>query len=70
MVNKVKKKLARWKGRFLPFVGQTCLIKYVLTIIPLFDYSFFKMSSKVCNPIIRLQIDFLWSWEEIGRKIT
>jgi len=36
VVNKVKRRLDRWKGRCISMAGRICLIKYVLSSIPLF----------------------------------
>jgi len=42
IVNKIKKRLSGWKGRYLSLAGRICLIKSVFTTLPLFYMSFFK----------------------------
>ena len=60
VVNKIKKKLTRWKGRFLSFAGRVCLLKSVLTFVPLYYMSLFKMPIIVSKDIMRIQRKFLW----------
>ena len=54
MVERLKSRLSRWKGRFLSMAGRICLIKLVLSSIPLFYLSLLKMSSTVVNEIVRI----------------
>lgn len=42
MIEKMKRRLMRWKGRHLTFAGNVFLIKYVILTLPLFFISFFK----------------------------
>jgi len=42
VVAKIRNKLSRWEGKQLTFVGRVCLIKSVLSSLPLFYLSFFK----------------------------
>jgi len=65
----MKPRLCRWKGRFLSLAGKICLIKFVLTSIPLFYLSLFKMPSVVANELVRIQRNFLWGWGVDGRNI-
>ena len=69
VVDRIKNRLGRWRGRFLSMAGRICLIKYVLSSIPLFYVSLYKMSSSVLKEIVKLQRDFLWGWGSEGRKI-
>jgi len=70
VVDKIKKRLARWKGKYLSFVGKVCLLKYVITTLPLYYMSFFKMPASVQIEIKKIQKDFLLGWGSEGRKIT
>jgi len=60
VVVRMKKRLRRWKDRFLSLVGRICLIKSVLLTIPLFYLSLFKMPVVVANKLVKVQRDFLW----------
>jgi len=68
IVNKIKNKLNRWKGRFLSFAGRVCLLKSVLTSIPLYYMSIFKMSVSISEEIMKIQRKFLWGWGQKGGK--
>ena len=50
--------------------GRICLIKFVLSSIPLFSMSLFKLPSGVVGKLIRIQRNFLWGWAAEGRKIA
>ena len=70
MVDSLRSRLSRWKGRFLSMVERICLIKSILSSIPLFYMSLFKIPFAVANEIVRLQRDFLWGWGYDGRKVA
>ena len=70
MVERLKSRLSRWKGRFLSMAGRISLIKFVLSSILLFYMYLFKMPSKVVNKIVRIQRNFLWGLGSEGRKIA
>ena len=55
----MKTKLDRWKGRFISMSGRICLIIFVLSTIPLFYISMFKLPSVVLKKIVKLQRNFL-----------
>jgi len=46
VIEKVQAKLSRWKGRCLSMAGRICLIRFVLSSIPLFFMSLFKLPSR------------------------
>jgi len=54
----------------LGFCGHACLIKSVLSTLPLFYMSMFKMSAMVVKDVVKLQRNFLWGWGSGGRKIA
>ena len=70
VVEKIKSRLSRWKGRLLSVAGRICLIKSVISDLPLFYFSFFKAPVSVCNQISRIQAQFLWGWGHDSRKIA
>jgi len=70
IVDKIKSRLSRWKGRLLSLAGRMCLIKSVITVLPLFYFSFFKAPIVVCNQIKRIQAKFLWGWGFEERNIA
>jgi len=51
-------------------VERICLIKSVLSSIPLFFMSLFRLPSGVADKLVRIQRNFLWGWGSEGRKIA
>jgi len=70
VLDKIESKLSSWKGRFLSLAGKICLFKFVLSPIPLFYVSLYKVFAMVLNEIVKLQRNFLWSWGSEERKIA
>jgi len=68
VVERVRKRLSKWKGKFISMAGKLCLIKSVLSALPLFYLSLYKMSVLVSKEIVKLQRNFLWGWGSVGRK--
>ena len=60
VVEKVQARLSKWKGKCFSMAGRICLIKSVLSSIPLFFMSLFKMRSGVVDKLVRIQKNFLW----------
>lgn len=54
LVHKIEKKIDSWKGKLLSIGGRLTLIKSVLSAIPLYWLSIFKMPSKVRKRIEQL----------------
>jgi len=70
ILNKSSDRLTARKGRFLSLAGRICLIKLVLTALPLFYSSLFKAPTSVYNKIISTQRNFLWAWGREKRSIS
>jgi len=70
VIEKVQARLSRWKGKCLSLAWRIYLIKSVLSSIPLFFMSLFKLPSEVADKLVRIQRDFLWGWGTEGRKIA
>ncbi|XP_028075237.1 uncharacterized protein LOC114277538 [Camellia sinensis] len=69
VIDKIKSRLAGWKRRLLSFAGRLTLIKSVLSSLPVYYLSLFKMPEGVAKEIDRLQAVFLWEGTELKRKI-
>ena len=67
MIEKLKSRLSRWKGRLLSLAEKICLIKFVLSSIPLFYMSLFKLSVVILKEIVRIQRHFFIG-VGVGRK--
>jgi len=53
---------------FLSYGGRVCLLKSLLTLIPLFYMSLFKLPARVEGEIRKIQLKFLSSWNKENRK--
>jgi len=70
MVEKFRSRLTSWKGKLISIAGRVCLIKSLISALPLYYLSFFKMPRNVIKELVRIQINFLWGWGSEGRKTT
>jgi len=59
VIDKLEARLSTWKGRFLSMAGRLCIIKYVLTAVPLYYLSIFRAPESVCKNINSIQRSFL-----------
>jgi len=60
MIENVSRRLANWKGKLINMAGRVCLIKYVLSVLPLYYLSFYKIPKYVSNKLLKMQRNFLW----------
>jgi len=70
IVNKIKNKLNRRKGKVLSFAGRVCLLKLFFTYVPLYYMSLFKMSISINEEVMKIQRKFIWGWGAKGRNIA
>jgi len=70
VINKVRDRLSSWKGKLISVAGRVCLIKSVISALPLYYMSFFKMPKSVEKELIKIQRNFLWGWGSEARKIA
>ncbi|XP_058741662.1 uncharacterized protein LOC131614050 [Vicia villosa] len=56
----LKEKLALWKGKLLSIGGRVTLLNNVLSNIPCYQLSFYKLPLKAEKEIRAIQIKFLW----------
>jgi len=70
VLNKLKARLSVWKGRFLSMAWRICLIKYVLTSVPLYYLSLFRAPVTICKSITSIQRRFLWGWGKENKPIS
>ena len=60
IISKFDAKLAKWKQRYLSIDGRITLINFVLTALPIYLLSFFRIPKKVVHKIVSIQRNFLW----------
>ncbi|XP_028108106.1 uncharacterized protein LOC114306978 [Camellia sinensis] len=69
IINKVKKRIVSWKKRYLSLGGRITLIKSVLSSLPIYYMSLFKIPTQVANLIEKYQRSFLWGDSDVKRKL-
>ena len=70
IVKKCKRKLAKWKQKHLSFGGRVTLIKSALNSILIYFLSFFRITKKVVDNLVKLKRWFLWGGGLEQKKIT
>nr|KYP36281.1 Putative ribonuclease H protein At1g65750 family [Cajanus cajan] len=66
---KLRNKLATWKNKSISLAGRISLINSVLSSIPLYFMSFYRLPTIVLKEIVSIQRNFLWSRDENVNKI-
>jgi len=69
IINKFEAKLATWKHRCLSMGGRITLINSVLTALPIYLLSFYRIPKKVVHKIVSIQRNFLWGGGNETTKI-
>ncbi|GAU27711.1 hypothetical protein TSUD_126570 [Trifolium subterraneum] len=60
IIDTMRKRLLGWSGRHLSIGGRVTLINSVLSSLPLYYFSFFKVPSSVLKVLVSIQRNFLW----------
>lgn len=63
MVNRIKSRLPSWQSRFLSFGGRLILVKSVLSALPVYALSFFKVPAGTISSIDSILSNFFWAGE-------
>lgn len=66
ILEKIRRKLASWKGMWLSLGGRITLIKSSLAKLPLYFMSMFLILKGIIEKIIKIQRNFLWSGSDLG----
>ena len=59
-----------WSQRHVSFGGRVTLINSILTALPIYFLSFFKIPDKVVDKLVNIQCRFLWGGGLEQRKIA
>ena len=70
ILRKGERKLATWKHRHISFGGRVTLINSILTAIPIYFFSFFRVPSKIIVKLEAIQRRFFWGGGQDQRKIA
>ena len=68
VLNKVKRRLSRWKRRCLSLARRTVLVRSVINVIPFYSMMVAKILTPIVNEIERHERAFIWSHEFDERK--
>lgn len=70
LIEKIRKRIGSWTGRFLSYAGRLQLIQSVINSLANFWMAAFRLPSGCLKEIEKLCSEFLWSGPELnGRKI-
>lgn len=61
LIEKMRKKLATWKGKLLSIGGRLTLLKASISNLPIYFMSLYPMPQGVIDKITKIQRNFLWS---------
>lgn len=70
LVDRLSKKLARWKGTLLSQAGKIQLLKSSIQSLPFCALSLFKIPGKFVDAIEKIQKTFMWSGMEEKKKMA
>jgi len=70
IIHKCERKLSKWKQGHISFGGRVTLIKSVLTSIPIYFFSFFRVLQLVVDKLVKIQHRFLWGGGFDQNKIS
>jgi len=70
IINKLEDRLSTRRWRYLSLAGRICVIKSVLTAVPLYYLSLFRAPESVCMNITSIQRRFLWGWGKEKKPIS
>ena len=68
LIKKFEAKLSKWNQKILSMAGKVTLINSVLTALPIYLLSFFKIPQRVVLKLISLQRNFLWGGSQDLKK--
>lgn len=69
ILDKVRRKLASWKGKCLSFAGRVIVIKSVISAIPTYAMQSTKLPNTLVEAIEKEARRFLWGDTDEGRKL-
>ena len=60
LIDKIEKRLQGWIGYLLSLGGRVTLLNYVLSTIPLYWLSIYRLPAKIRHKINKIRRKFLW----------
>ena len=68
LIDKIEKKLQNWKGSLLSIGGRLTLLHSVLSSVPLYFLSIYKIPDTIIQKIDRIRRRFLWQGNNNGKR--
>ena len=69
VAERVMKKLAGWKTKFLSFAGRAVLVKFVMSAVPNHVMQGVNLPRHLCDKLHKINRDFLWGSTNEKRKL-
>ncbi|CAL8168851.1 unnamed protein product [Prunus armeniaca] len=69
LIDKVHKRLAAWKGKFLSLAGRATLIQSVTSAVPVYAMQTAKLPTSVCDALDKLNRNFFWGGSEKRSRV-
>ncbi|CAL8105061.1 unnamed protein product [Prunus armeniaca] len=69
LIDKVHKRLAAWKGKFLSLAGKATLIQSVTSAVPIYAMQTAKLPTSVCDALDKLNRNFFWGRSEKRSRV-
>lgn len=69
IINKHQAKTSLWKNKWLSQVGRIQMIKYVLSMVPIYSMSYFRLSVQAIGALDGLLKKHLWEGSKEARRI-
>ena len=67
--DRFRKRLASWKSQFISKGGRLTLIQSILSSLPIYCLSLFRMPVSICKRLEKIQREFMWSGGSLKKKI-
>ena len=66
--DRFRKRLSSWKAQYISKGGRLTLIQSILSSLPIYCLSLFRMPVSICNRLEKIQREFLWSGGSLAKK--
>ena len=66
--DRFRKRLSSWKAQYISKGGRLTLIQSILSSLPIYCLSLFRMPVTICNKLEKIQREFLWSGGSLAKK--
>ena len=64
ILDRIRARLAGWKGRLLPIAGRRVLVRSVLSALPAFALAMLRVPQRFLKNIDKTRRRFLWAYDE------